>query len=310
MMDFAYASKSGISCLNRARALAILFSFASREEIAQLQAPDSVHKYFQALLYLADFEHVGIPQSTADFLDCDKAALARSIWVDNHEDPKVVQLVCNMCLDFMAHDCALLLRILPRLLDSGKYFYVVNVLSTVSPLSCYSPMAELPTLWNQAVIGGLLHLTQKTDDGWIEDAFSILGLCIRSRYLPDIDTSVIVRLLLQKAEEQSGTSSTRGFQLACAVLDVFPHAQSTKQLFLEYIGNMEPKRTHEHILSILELSKAARASMQGTQLFVDWETARSLSLIFDRIDSTDVHEQVLLHPPLGMAVHAFVRNRI
>ncbi|KAJ1904374.1 hypothetical protein LPJ81_002529 [Coemansia sp. IMI 209127] len=310
MMDFAYAPKGGISCLNRARALAILFSFASREEIAQLQAPDSVHKYFQALLYLADFEHVGIPQSTADFLDCDKAALARSIWVDNHEDPKVVQLVCNMCLDFMVHDCALLLRILPRLLDSGKYFYVVNVLSTVSPLSCYSPMAELPTLWNQAVIGSLLHLIQKTGYGWIEDAFSILGLCIRSRYLPDIDTSVIVRLLLQKAEEQSGTSSTRGFQLACAVLDVFPRAQSTKQLFLEYIGDMEPKRTHEHILSILELSKAARASMQGTQLFVDWETARSLSLIFDRVDSADLHEQVLLHPPLGMAVHAFVRNRI
>ncbi|KAJ1765579.1 hypothetical protein IW140_003140 [Coemansia sp. RSA 1813] len=310
MMDFAYTPKGGIACLNRARALAILFSFASREEISQLQAPESVHKYFQALLYLADFEHVGIPQSTADFLDCDKAALARSIWVDNHEDPKVVQLVCNMCLDFMVHDCDLLLRILPRLLDAGKHFYVVNVLSAVSSLSCYSSIAELSAFWNQAALGSLLHLVQKTDVGWIEDAFSILGLCVRSRYLPEIDTNIVVRLLLQKAERQNSASGMRRFQLACAVLDAFPRAQSTEQLFLAYIGNMEPKQIHGHILGILELSNAARTSTQGAQLFIDWETARSLSLIFDYLDSNDIHEQVLLHPPLGKAVHAFVQNRI
>ncbi|KAJ2552132.1 hypothetical protein EV175_003430 [Coemansia sp. RSA 1933] len=311
MMDFAYAPKGGISCLNRARALAILFSFASREEISELQAPDSVYKYFQALLYLADFEHVGIPQSTADFLDCDKAALTRSIWVDHHEDPKVVQLVCNMCLDFMVHDCALLLHILPRLLDAGKHFYVVNVLGAVSSLSCYSSIAELPAFWNQAVLGSLLHLVQRADDGWMEEAFSVLGLCIRSRYLSDIDTSTITRLLLRKADtEQGDTKSMRGFQLACSVLDVFPRASSTEQIFFDYIGDMGPKQIHGCILSILELSSAAKTSMQGAQLFVDQETARSLSLIFDYVDSNDVHEQVLLHPPLGKAVHAFVQNRI
>ncbi|KAJ2515776.1 hypothetical protein GGI11_003660, partial [Coemansia sp. RSA 2049] len=311
MMDFAYAPGGGVSCLNRARALAILFSFASDKEISPLQAPESVRRYFQALLYLADFEHVGIPQTTADFLNCDKAALARSIWVDNHEDPNVAQLVCNMCLDFVVQDCGLLLHILPRLSDSGRFFYVAHVLSIVSSLSCYASIADLAALWNQAVVGCFAQLVQRTDGTWIEDLFSVLGLCIRSRYLPDMDSLAIVRLLLQKADGQGVAPCTRGFQMACAVLDVFPHRGSAEQLFLGFIGDMEPDRVHRCILDVLELSENARtATMRGTQLFVDWETTRSLSLIFDHVDAIGAHELVLLRPPLGKAVRAFVQNRI
>ncbi|KAJ2516968.1 hypothetical protein H4217_004253 [Coemansia sp. RSA 1939] len=311
MMDFAYAPRGGVSCLNRARALAILFAFASDKEIAPLQAPESVRKYFQALLYLADFEHVGIPQTTADFLNCDKAALARSIWVDNHEDPNVAQLVCNMCLDFVVQDCGLLLHILPRLLDSGRFFYVSHVLSVVSSLSCYASIAELAAFWNQAVVGCFAQLVQRTDDTWIEDLFSVLGLSIRSRYLPDMDSLAIVRLLLQKADAQGVAPCTRGFQMACAVLDVFPHRGSAEQLFLGFIESMEPDRVHRCILDVLALSESARTStMRGTQLFVDWETTRSLSLIFDHVDAIGAHELVLLRPPLGKAVRAFVQNRI
>ncbi|KAJ2502973.1 hypothetical protein IWW47_002941, partial [Coemansia sp. RSA 2052] len=99
LVDFAYKNLA-VDFLCRVRALVILLSIASSEDIAQVLPPADAHRFLQALLYTADFEHVGIRQSTTDFLSCDKAALARSVWIDYHEDAKVTLLVCNMCLDF------------------------------------------------------------------------------------------------------------------------------------------------------------------------------------------------------------------
>ncbi|KAI9504956.1 rough deal protein C-terminal region-domain-containing protein [Coemansia spiralis] len=311
LMDFAYAPKGGMSCLCRARALAILFSFASYEDISQLQHPENVHRYFQALLYLADFEHAGIPQSTADFLDCDKAALARSIWIDNHEEPRAVQLVCNMCLDFMVNDCDLILRILTRLLAAERNFYVANALSIISNVPCYSSIAEIPALWNQATLGCLLQIAQRTDDNWIENTFTVLGSCIRSRYLLTIDASAIILSLLKESKMGSTIiTNTRALQIACAAFDAFPSSSKTEMIFLDFIGSMEPKQVHEFILCILDLTNTALSSTQNTQLFVDWAVLRSLSLVFDFVDANELYEQVLLHPPLGKAIHAFVQNRI
>ncbi|KAJ2741756.1 hypothetical protein H4S06_005834, partial [Coemansia sp. BCRC 34490] len=113
------------------------------------------------------------------------------------------------------------------------------------------------------------------------------------------------------ADAQGVAPCTRGLQMACAVLDVFPRRGSAEQLFLGFIESMEPDRVHRCILDALALSDSARTStMRGTQLFVDWETTRSLSLIFDHVDATGAHELVLLRPPLGRAVRAFVQNRI
>jgi kinetochore-associated protein 1 len=45
----------------------------------------------QLLLYFADFEELRIVTSLKDFLDCDKEALARSLWVNHGNEPKVGQ---------------------------------------------------------------------------------------------------------------------------------------------------------------------------------------------------------------------------
>jgi hypothetical protein len=41
------------------------------------------------LLYLADFEDLKIAQSFREFNACDKAALARSLWLTHANEPKV-----------------------------------------------------------------------------------------------------------------------------------------------------------------------------------------------------------------------------
>ena len=43
----------------------------------------------QMLLYLADFEELRIIQSLRDFGECDKEALARSLWLYHRDKPKV-----------------------------------------------------------------------------------------------------------------------------------------------------------------------------------------------------------------------------
>ncbi|KAJ1947838.1 hypothetical protein FBU59_001832 [Linderina macrospora] len=192
LLRFAYNNHGGISCLCRARALDIVLSLVSEKDIAALQSPGHVKRYFQALLYLADFEFVGIPQSTADFVECSKPALARSIWVDYHEDPKVVQLICNMCLDFGIEDSDLLSRIIPRLLAAKVFRYVTGALEIVGRMPHYSTIPELPMFWNQAVAGSLVQISEDRAPTWVEDSASVLSACIRSLYLPDIDTCNIL----------------------------------------------------------------------------------------------------------------------
>ncbi|KAJ2707305.1 hypothetical protein FB645_000816 [Coemansia sp. IMI 203386] len=325
LLGFAYAPKGGISCLCRARALEILFSLASDEDIAQLQQPEDVHKYFQALLYMADFEYVGIPQSTADFLDCQKAALARSIWVDYHQDPRAVQLICNMCLDFGVDDCDLILQILPRLLVAGLYQYTVGVLDTISSMSCYSAnIKELPELWSRAISGLFVQMasTHRHEDGsggerqdWVETVLAALGSCLRSAFLPDIDTTRIVQALFKEYSVactdfcSAKAAAAAAQQLACVAFDVLPYSQTAEGVLLGHLDALPASDIHCLIMRLLDFAECA-LNLSSPSVFVDWTASRSLSLIFDIVDSMRTHEQVLLNPPLGRAVHAFVHNRI
>ncbi|KAJ1818587.1 hypothetical protein LPJ56_003810 [Coemansia sp. RSA 2599] len=325
LLGFAYAPKGGISCLCRARALEILFSLASDQDIAQLQQPDDVHKYFQALLYMADFEYVGIPQSTSDFLECQKAALARSIWVDYHEDPRAVQLICNMCLDFGVDDRDLILQILPRLLAAGLYQYTVGVLDTISTMACYSAhIKQLPELWSRAISGLLVHMAAAFKDGasdrekqnWVETALAALGSCLRSAFLPDIDAARIMQALFKEhsvaCTDACSSSSARAAaaqQLACLTFDVLPYSQAAQDALLDHLDAMPASDMHCLIMRLLDFAECA-LNIASPDIFVDWTASRSLSLVFDKVDDMGTHEQVLLNPPLGRAVHAFVHNRI
>ncbi|KAJ2365660.1 hypothetical protein IW150_006155, partial [Coemansia sp. RSA 2607] len=70
-----------------------------------------------------------------------------------------------------------------------------------------------------------------------------------------------------------------------------------------------PTDVHRLIMRQLDFAEHA-TRLPSPAIFVDWATSRSMTLVFDMIDKAGSHEQVLLNPPLGRAVHAFVRNRI
>ncbi|KAJ2384623.1 hypothetical protein GGI05_004946, partial [Coemansia sp. RSA 2603] len=322
LLGFAYDSKSGSSCLCRARSLEILFKLASDEDIAELQQPEDVHAYLQALLYLADFDYVGIPQSNSEFITCDKPALARAVWVDCYNDPKAVQLVCNMCLDFSVDDCNLMVQLLERLLSAGLFHYVAGVLGSVSSIECYSvEAAELAKFWNQTLVGyvtqtaaqisGCQQLDSDKECHWIEDLLEVFGMCLNSVYLFEIDVSAVVGAALSLHADISTDESTieAADLIACAAFDILPFCQASEDALLERFGSMEPTDVHRLIMRQLDFAEHA-TRLPSPAIFVDWATSRSMTLVFDMIDKAGSHEQVLLNPPLGRAVHAFVRNRI
>ncbi|KAJ1723734.1 hypothetical protein LPJ53_001959 [Coemansia erecta] len=323
LLGFAYDSRSGSSCLCRARALDILFSLASDDDIAQLQEPEDVHAYLQALVYLADFDYVGIPQSNSDFISCDKPALARSVWVDCYEDPKAVQLVCNMCLDFAVDDCNLMVQLLRRLHSAGLFHYVAGVLSTVSSTECYSTEAtELAKFWNQTLVGYVTQAVSQISDSRggadkecdtiiIETLLEVFGLCLHSVYLFEIDVSAVVgaALALHADISRDELDIEAADLIACAAFDILPHSQSAEDALLERLSSLDPHDVHRLIIRLLDFAEHA-ARLASPVIFVDWATSRSMTLVFDMVDNAGTHEQVLLNPPLGRAVHAFVRNRI
>ncbi|KAJ2726680.1 hypothetical protein GGI07_000403 [Coemansia sp. Benny D115] len=304
LLKFAYAPKPQISCLCRARALEIMFSLATFEDISELQQPENAQRYLQALLYLADFEFVGIPQSTAEFMECQKDALARSIWVEYHSDSGAVQLICNMCLDFGVDDPQLMLQIIRRLLKNGTFRYAVEVLVMVENMACYKTLEkELPLCWNQAVSGFFADLA-KAGGEWIDGALVVLGSCLRTAYLPDIDTAGIIRGLLSDSSDKMLVK-----QLACLVFDVLPYSALAEDVLLDQLDSMSPTQIHRLIMCNLDTADLAR-ECPGQCIFVDVLTSRTLTLIFDMLDDMGTHEQVLLNAPLGKTVLSYVQNRI
>ncbi|KAJ2492558.1 hypothetical protein IWW37_001313 [Coemansia sp. RSA 2050] len=306
LLDFAYQSP-GIALLCRMRALGILLSIASSEDIALALPPANVHQYLQALLYVADFEHVGIRQSTNDFLKCDKAALARSIWVDYHEDAKVTLLVCNMCLDFKVGDNDLITRMLSQLLAAGMHRYVIGVLDIIGGMDCQPAIGELPRFWNLAVQGSLVQLARTAEAGWIGDGLTVLDLCARSIHFPLVDLDGVVRVLLQEARRNSANSAP--VLMAFAALDILLPSGAAEGLLRDFIETMQPPHIHSLVLGLQELACAASAAT-GARSGVSWELSHGLTLLFDVVDSKGQHEQALLRPPMGTAIHAFVCNRI
>ncbi|KAJ2762035.1 hypothetical protein IWQ57_005895, partial [Coemansia nantahalensis] len=308
LLTFAYSGRGGIPCLCRARALEILFAVATHDAIAQLQQPSDVRRYFQALLYLEDFEYVGIPQSTADFLDCNKAALARSIWVEHHQNPRAIQLICSMCLDFGVEDSELMLRMLPRLAEAGMFWYVAGVLETVASTRCYAGLEELPVLWNQALVERMLRVARSglTSD-WVDDGLAVLGACVRSRYLPATDVAAVVRALVRDAEA-SGPGGV-ALPLACVALDILPYSQAAEEAVAHCIGGLAPDSIGLLARQLLGFVDAA-ATTAGSQVFVDWRLSRSLTVMFDCVDEREIYEPVLLHPSQARTASAFVQNRI
>lgn len=117
--------------------------------------------YMQMLIYLADFEELRIIQSLKDFSNCDKGALVRSLWVNHgEEDKRVIQLICNVCLDYEIYDKMLWGQCLAQLQgDSGSYRYLLGILEFISSIPEFSLLDGIADIWNDVLLKSLLDIS-------------------------------------------------------------------------------------------------------------------------------------------------------
>ncbi|PVV04316.1 hypothetical protein BB560_001191 [Smittium megazygosporum] len=88
----------------RLRALFILISLFSKDEVSKFQSVKEIKKYMATLSYLMDFESLDISQTSVEFISCNKLSLAKSIWLNQNKTTKTAMLVINLLLDFCADD--------------------------------------------------------------------------------------------------------------------------------------------------------------------------------------------------------------
>ncbi|RKO93327.1 rough deal protein C-terminal region-domain-containing protein, partial [Blyttiomyces helicus] len=192
-----------VSTFSRVRAISVLFQLASANDLKNAGVDYTVlKKYMQTLLYLADFEELQIVQTTKDFDACDKEALARSLWVNHRDEPKVVQLICNICLDYEIHDATLWQNALHRLYERGLYRYLLGILEHISSIPDLARMNSLPHLWNAIMLGCLRDFGNDIESHKVL-YYRVISLIHKCPFVPELDVPAFVQLFRSLAMDAS-----------------------------------------------------------------------------------------------------------
>ncbi|KAJ1929435.1 hypothetical protein IWQ60_001182 [Tieghemiomyces parasiticus] len=290
LLEFAYKGRSRCTALHRVRALSVLFQHASPALIAAAQDVQQVRDYLRTLLYLADFEHLRIPQSVEDFHASRKSALARTVWLGYHAEPKAAQLVGNICLDFEVYDPTLMENVLQRLLAHQMLTYLVRILPAVGAIPALAALPCLPQLWADVCQGLLSRSQTEVDsDGSLSPAMETLdaGLAFALR-CPMLDRLPVAHFLriLDRGRPVSWLLQ------AAAVLPTDAEADRVVQTRLD------------------QLNPAALVELLGTTATAtNYSLAspdRVKALIYDAVDRTRAYVHIAATP----YVSAFVRHLV
>ncbi|KAI8621551.1 rough deal protein C-terminal region-domain-containing protein [Chytriomyces sp. MP71] len=219
-ITFAYNTASKIRTLHRIRSLSLLFQLASPEQVDDFgKRYDEIRSYMQILLYLLDFEELRIVQTIKEFNDCDKEALVRSLWLNHSSETKVVQLICNLSLDFSIFDMNLWENALTRLVQLGAIRYLAGIIDVISNIPELSGMKSLPALWNRIILSSWDELSSQFDDGLHLRILSLLQKC---PYLYDLDMNGIVQKIVSLSSNDQNSATESKIRLVLQSLFCLP----------------------------------------------------------------------------------------
>eukprot|EP00929_Paragymnodinium_shiwhaense_P065340 TRINITY_DN32768_c0_g1_i1.p1 TRINITY_DN32768_c0_g1~~TRINITY_DN32768_c0_g1_i1.p1 ORF type:complete len:2619 (+),score=522.37 TRINITY_DN32768_c0_g1_i1:70-7926(+) len=115
----------------KCRALVILFRIAPEDIIEQAykNPVSELKELWRVYTYLDAFEHLGLPQDLKRFHECGKDVLARALWRSYSDDPRLLQVVISLCLDYRVVDGPLWESLLTaaRRLDKPAFVWRVIV---------------------------------------------------------------------------------------------------------------------------------------------------------------------------------------
>ncbi|TPX40326.1 hypothetical protein SeLEV6574_g06674, partial [Synchytrium endobioticum] len=164
LMNYAYQQSSKILTISRVRALSVLFTIASPSILAKCNIDsNSTAEHLRILLYLCDFEYLRIVLHIKEFQICDKKALAQTLWMNHNKDPLAVELICNVCCDFLVNDQVLWENLLQRLAEFSQFEYGLKALEFVMTAPELAQIASLPQLVSCVILGYLKQTLSPQD---------------------------------------------------------------------------------------------------------------------------------------------------
>ncbi|TPX60794.1 hypothetical protein PhCBS80983_g01508 [Powellomyces hirtus] len=296
LLNFVSQPTSKILTLNRVRALSVLFQLASPKELAK-DGYDDIKNYMQMLLYLADFEELRIVQSLREFEKCDKEAFVRSLWVNHKDELKVVQLICNICLDYKVYDLTLWESALHRLLEKKVYRYLLGMLEHLTSVPELAQMRSLPRLWN-GVLLGCLQLLAEHKETTLAMYDRVLTLVQKCPFLPELNVDAFVEHFDRMAMKTPATfddllSALRGI----AALPPTAGMAETIKKSVSRLDSSELIQALDYMSDKVDSLNGLQAGGPGTAGFTAADTwigkTWVIRAIYDQIDTTRSYELLL-----------------
>lgn len=245
LLNYAYRSgPAKITYQSRVRAMEVLFNVASCEIIETVanDSLDGIRDYMKSLIYLAELEHLHLPQTVDSLQRCNKEGLVKGLWKNHKDNINAILLIADICLDSKFSDPQVWTNILKQLLLLGLTKY----LSYILPL-----LTTFPNLWQKS---NLIKVWEELTLEPLQKAVSPLSVedrcqCERSMLLLQkcpLMVEVDIASFFQKLVHHGMLS----YALAC--LPLLPHDKKPSN-----IGSLISSDGVNNILNVIANEKVA-----------------------------------------------------
>ncbi|KAI9189498.1 hypothetical protein H9P43_000931 [Blastocladiella emersonii ATCC 22665] len=136
------------------RALSIMGKVLPRDLIPLKLSPKDATDVALMHLHLRDLDSLGLHYLPNVFLK-GGLELVQTLWMKHHNNPLVLQVVCNLCVDYKLKDTDLLSKALASLVATGHYEYLAQDLARIS--LAFRDIPNLTEIWRGYLLGVVSH---------------------------------------------------------------------------------------------------------------------------------------------------------
>ena len=213
LLSYAYRSgPSKITYQSRVRAMEVLFNVASCEIITAVanDSLDGIKEYMKSLIYLAELEHLHLPQTVESLQRCNKEGLVKGLWKNYRDNINAILLIADICLDSKISDPQVWTNILKQLLLLGLTKYLSYILPLLTKFPNLWQMPNLIKVWEEVTLQPLQKAVTPLS---VDDRL----LCERSMLLLQ-KCPLMVEVDISKFFEKLVQLSMPSYALACLPL--------------------------------------------------------------------------------------------
>ncbi|XP_030841884.1 kinetochore-associated protein 1 [Strongylocentrotus purpuratus] len=171
------------------RALRCLFSLSDDAVISQVskQSASELREYLKNLVYLSEFEALNIAMDLSTLTSSNKASLVRGLWKNHNHEPRSVQLIAKLCLEYEVHDKHLWNSMLQQLQKFGMLDYLEYVLVQLAGLRELRSIQCLPKVWSVILATPFMSICTPLSEEQSERCRNVLSLVQKCPVLYDLD---------------------------------------------------------------------------------------------------------------------------